>query len=89
MLRPIVTRRRGVFGEFGIPVFWFAANVNTLAMGLSDPADCGGVNVKADAVDGGIAELINFVSGWAVVGVESGNAELGVSGYVMEKGPGV
>jgi hypothetical protein len=29
------------------------------------------------------------LSGCAVVGVESGNAELGVSGYVIEKGPGV
>jgi len=31
-------------------VFRFAANVNTRAMGLSDPADCGGVNVSVDAV---------------------------------------
>ena len=67
----------------------FAVNVNTLAIGLSDPADCGGVNVTTLAVEGGIAELIGFVSGWAVIGVESRNAELGVSGYVIEKGPGV
>lgn len=85
----IVIRRRGVFGEFGTPVLVFAAKVNTLAIGLSDPADCGGVNVETDAVAGGMADVTVFDSGCAVVGVESGNAELGVSGYVMEKGPGV
>lgn len=58
-------------------------------MGLSDPADCGGVNVKADAVEGGTAGLVGIDSGCAVGGAESGKAELGVSGYVMEKGPGV
>lgn len=36
-----------------------------------------------------MADVTGFVSWWAVVGVESGNAELGVSGYVIEKGPGV
>jgi hypothetical protein len=35
----IVTRRRGVRGDIGTPVLLFAAKVNTLAMGLSDPAD--------------------------------------------------
>ena len=36
-----------------------------------------------------IADVTGLASGWAVVGVESGNAELGVSGYVIENGPGV
>ena len=77
---PIATRRRGVFRVLGTPVFVFAANVNTLAIGLSDPADCGGVNVKADSLDDPMADVMGFDAGWAVVGVESGKAELGVSG---------
>ena len=86
---PTITRRRGVFGEFGTPVFMFAANVNTLAVGLSDPADCGGVKVKEAALEVAMADVTEFDAGWAVVGVKSGKAELGVSGYVIEKGPGV
>ena len=35
----MVTRRRDVRGELGAPLLVFAANVNTLDIGLSEPAD--------------------------------------------------
>lgn len=77
----IVTRRRGVFGDFAFPVLGLAEKVKTRAIGLSDPADCGGVNVNAATVAGAeLADVARLASGWAVVGVVSGNAELGVSG---------
>lgn len=72
----IVTRRRGVFGEFRRPALVFAEKVKTLATGLSS-ADCGGVNVNAVA-GAAQADVADFDSGWAVVGVVSGKAELGV-----------
>jgi hypothetical protein len=58
-----------------------AAKVKTL--GSSEPADCGGVNVNA------VAEVLGSLSGRDIVGVRSVNADLGVSGYVIENGPGV
>ena len=44
--------------------------------------------MKGVVADVTIADVTGL-SGWAVVGVESGNAELGVSGYWIAKGPGV
>lgn len=67
------------------PLPSFAAKVKTCGTGRSDPADCGGVNVKEFAVD----LLAWTLSGCAKVGARLGNAELGVSGYVTENGPGV
>ncbi len=58
-----------------------AAKVKTL--GSSEPADCGGVNVNAVAIGLGSG------SGRDTAGVKFGNADLGVSGYVIENGPGV
>lgn len=79
---PIVIRRRGVLGVLGDDLLGvLAANVNT--PGWSEPADCGGVNVNAVAVG-----LVS-ASGREMVGVRLGNADLGVSGYVIENGPGV
>lgn len=78
---PIVFRRRGVRG---VPLFpTLASNVNTLGSDCSlVPADCGGVNVNAEA-------LACFDSAGPLTGVVPGSAELGVSGYVIVKGPGV
>ena len=45
--------------------------------------------LNADAIAGVKVVEAGFGPGREVVGVESGNAELGVSGYVIEKGPGV
>jgi hypothetical protein len=79
---PTVIRRLGVRGVLGEDLLGvLAANVNTL--GSSEPADCGGVNVNAVAVG-----LVS-VAGCDIVGVRLGNADLGVSGYVIENGPGV
>jgi hypothetical protein len=56
-------------------MFVFAAKVNIRGSDLSDPADCGGVNVKASAVLGSASWKLGKI------GVRLlGNAELGVSG---------
>jgi hypothetical protein len=52
---PKVTRLRGVRGEFGDVGSVLAAKVNTL-MGLSGPADWGGVHVKEVAAAAAVAE---------------------------------
>ncbi len=75
--------RRGVLGDALLPSL--AANVKICGTERSEPADCGGVNVNEFAV--GLADAI--FSGCVLLGVRLGNAELGVSGYAMENGPGV
>lgn len=63
-----------------------AAKVNIRGREWSEPADWGGVNVNEVAVGLGSVWRGGCV---LVVGVKLGYAELGVSGYVIEKGPGV
>ena len=53
----------------------------------SEPADWGGVNANAVAL--AIAESLASAAGRAVGGASLGNADIGVSGYVIENGPGV
>lgn len=60
-----------------------AAKVKTRGNDRSDPADWGGVNVKESAA--GLSSPL----GKMLMGVWSPMAELGVSGYAMENGPGV
>ena len=81
---PVVIRRLGVRGELGESAV-LAANVKIRGNDCSGPADCGGVNVNEAAVS------LASSSRSAVMGVrfELGNAELGVSGYAIENGPGV
>ncbi len=80
-------RRRGVRGVLGEDVLGLlAAKVNIRGREWSEPADWGGVNVNEVAVGLGSVWRGGCV---LVVGVKLGYAELGVSGYVIEKGPGV
>ncbi len=100
---PNVIRRRGVRGvPDAVLLGEGAANVKILGrVGWSEPADCGGVNANAvvnalaladpvaDPVADAVAESLTSAAGRAVAGVSFGNADKGVSGYVIEKGPGV
>lgn len=79
-------RRRGVLGVVGdVTLGLLAAKVNILGTAWSEPADWGGVNVNEVA----LGRDSPCSCGRELVGVKLGKAELGVSGYMIEKGPGV
>jgi hypothetical protein len=65
-------------------LFAFAEKVKTRSDDCSDPADCGGVKVKEVADAMGLSPPSGCDSS-----VEIGIADVGVSGYAIENGPGV